>query len=308
MNLRIGILGLFHPRQFTVAAPRINAGAEPLTAQQAEVHLENGRVSCHSGSRRSVVPTVTARGIVRIAVPGRIEREYSGTVTIAAASEELMAVLEVPLESAVAAAVAAETPHAPPEAQKAQAVVARSYYLATRARHGSFDFCDTTHCQFFREMPGPDHPGTRAAEATRGSVLLHQGQSFGAMFFRSCGGRTLTAEHVKLDPSRYPYFAVECAACKASPSRWEARITRAEAARLPSENARLHLGRKYGWNRIASSDFQASDDGDYVILRGAGEGHGLGLCQRGSAAMARNGRDYRAILNHYFPHTTIKLA
>lgn len=39
--------------------------------------------------------------------------------------------------------------------------------------------------------------------------------------------------------------------------------------------------------------------------QGAG-GHGIGLCQRGASGMARAGRDFRAILDHYFPNTTIE--
>ena len=36
-------------------------------------------------------------------------------------------------------------------------------------------------------------------------------------------------------------------------------------------------------------------------FRGAGWGHGVGLCQIGAAAMACRGSDYRHILGHYFP-------
>lgn len=36
-------------------------------------------------------------------------------------------------------------------------------------------------------------------------------------------------------------------------------------------------------------------------LRGAGWGHGVGLCQIGAAVMATRGYDYRTILSHYFP-------
>ncbi|MBM4311213.1 MAG: SpoIID/LytB domain-containing protein, partial [Deltaproteobacteria bacterium] len=42
------------------------------------------------------------------------------------------------------------------------------------------------------------------------------------------------------------------------------------------------------------------------ILRGAGWGHGVGLCQIGAAAMAHAGYDYRAILAHYFQGAELK--
>ena len=42
------------------------------------------------------------------------------------------------------------------------------------------------------------------------------------------------------------------------------------------------------------------------ILRGAGWGHGVGLCQIGAAVMGAGGYDYRAILTHYFPGAEIE--
>jgi stage II sporulation protein D len=43
-----------------------------------------------------------------------------------------------------------------------------------------------------------------------------------------------------------------------------------------------------------------------IILRGAGWGHGVGLCQIGAAVMGEQGYDYREILGHYFKNTEIK--
>ncbi|MBP5505866.1 MAG: SpoIID/LytB domain-containing protein [Bacteroidales bacterium] len=42
------------------------------------------------------------------------------------------------------------------------------------------------------------------------------------------------------------------------------------------------------------------------ILCGAGWGHGVGLCQIGAAAMGARGYDYRAILQHYYPNSSLK--
>jgi peptidoglycan hydrolase-like amidase len=36
------------------------------------------------------------------------------------------------------------------------------------------------------------------------------------------------------------------------------------------------------------------------------KGHQLGLCQQGAAGMAEAGADFRTILNHYFPATSVK--
>lgn len=43
-----------------------------------------------------------------------------------------------------------------------------------------------------------------------------------------------------------------------------------------------------------------------VTLRGAGWGHGAGLCQIGALGMALSGIDYRAICRHYYPASTLR--
>ncbi len=40
-----------------------------------------------------------------------------------------------------------------------------------------------------------------------------------------------------------------------------------------------------------------------VVATGAGNGHGIGLCQWGAMGMARAGKDYREILRHYYKDT-----
>jgi SpoIID/LytB domain protein len=42
------------------------------------------------------------------------------------------------------------------------------------------------------------------------------------------------------------------------------------------------------------------------LLRGAGWGHGVGLCQIGAAVMASKGYSYKEILNHYFIDASIE--
>jgi SpoIID/LytB domain protein len=46
------------------------------------------------------------------------------------------------------------------------------------------------------------------------------------------------------------------------------------------------------------------EDGGFV-LRGAGWGHGVGLCQIGAAVMAGQGKSYEEILAHYYPGTNL---
>ncbi len=45
---------------------------------------------------------------------------------------------------------------------------------------------------------------------------------------------------------------------------------------------------------------------DRFILRGAGSGHGVGMCQTGAIGMANQGKSFQDILRHYFPRAEIR--
>ena len=69
---------------------------------------------------------------------------------------------------------------------------------------------------------------------------------------------------------------------------------------LRGEDFRLSLdpsGRK-----LKSSLCTMTKDGPkFLFSKGHGFGHGVGLCQCGAQGMARNGADYRKILQYYYP-------
>jgi stage II sporulation protein D len=219
-----------------------------------------------------------------------------------------MAVVTMDLETAVASVVAAEAaPDAPFEALKAQAVATRSYFVAARERHHQFDFCDTTHCQFLREVPTPGSAAAGAVAATRDLVLAYDSHPFAAMYTRRCNGSTHTPVEVGLSPGSYPYYSVECKYCRQHASRWSSRLPTQEAPVLhaSNENARLTIDRRLGWSTLRSNDFVVKKDRGQLLVEGTGEGHGIGLCQAGAKAMARSGADFREILRLYYPDTTV---
>lgn len=70
----------------------------------------------------------------------------------------------------------------------------------------------------------------------------------------------------------------------------------------------LEIRRMLSPTHLYSSAFttQPSDDGNALTLRGAGWGHGVGLCQIGAAVMSKRGFSYRGILYHYFRRALIE--
>ena len=68
----------------------------------------------------------------------------------------------------------------------------------------------------------------------------------------------------------------------------------------------LEIRRILSESHLKSSAFDVEMTQEKVILHGSGWGHGVGLCQIGAAVMASKGYDYRQILEHYYPETTIE--
>lgn len=51
---------------------------------------------------------------------------------------------------------------------------------------------------------------------------------------------------------------------------------------------------------LPSNYFDFKIEGDNVIIKGYGYGHGVGMCQWGAMEMARRGYNYKKILSHYY--------
>ena len=320
-TLRFGVFSLFKPTHLLVRPARNQILL--LTISNASVALDsefevrsNGeelKIFANGHNYRAASVLISARDggetEFALAIPGKIARKFRGTLEITQARRCLDAIITMDRELAVASAVKAEAPpDAPLEALKAQAVVARSFYFGSRDRHPDFNFCDTTHCQLLKSPPGPEDPAFIAAQQTRDITLRNRGSIVAAMFSASCGGRTRTLADAGITSNGYPYYSVEDAYCERNAKRWRARLTSTEArnlARSHSEHDRLELGRKVGWNVVPGNNYLAQNDGDAVIFEGKGLGHGLGLCQQGASAMARDGATFREILSHYFPNTII---
>jgi SpoIID/LytB domain protein len=60
----------------------------------------------------------------------------------------------------------------------------------------------------------------------------------------------------------------------------------------------LHIRRLLGG--LKSTLFEVARQGDAFVFRGAGFGHGVGMCQMGAIGMASAGRSHTQILGHYY--------
>ncbi len=208
----IGVFGLFHPTELRVEPAR---GHVLVVESGGRRETLEGNGSATIRSAAAVTDRNGAETTFFLSVPGpdrrnRIRRQFRGRLKVLEEGGHLVPVVEMERETAVASIVAAEAPGSPFEAQKAQAVVTRSFLIAARPRHTAFDFCDTTHCQYLRD-PGPaGGAARRAQQATKGLALTYGGQAIPALYSANCGGETRGAEEAGWRMNGYPYFGVEC--------------------------------------------------------------------------------------------------
>jgi stage II sporulation protein D len=339
-TVHVRVLQRLHPHAALFLGPARHA----VEASASVLRVDGARVA---------QPLQLEAGAWRVLVPGEAPRHYTGGLSLRAVQEELVVVLELPLEAYVESVVASETvPGTPEQALRAQAVVARSFLLAQGPRHKDADACDLAHCQVLRGhgVSASHLAAARAAtRATRGQVLvLSSGLVAETPFHADCGGHT--ADPVEVLGSAFTgAAAVEDSGC--APNPWQAVVSlRRFQATLgavlsgsssesggqgdlePATLALLTgqggyvvrvvapgggrsargdvvaraLDKTLGWGAVRSGRFTFHSVGSAVLVHGEGLGHGVGLCQAGAAWRAAHGETYAAILQHYFPFTSLR--
>ena len=118
-------------------------------------------------------------------------------------------------------------PDWPAEAQKAQAVCARSFALGT-SKHTSegYDLCNTTNCQVYLGANRATDASDAAVEATRGEYLTYNGEPVIGYFFSSDGGATEDA--VNVWGGDYPYLQGKEDPYETYDSSWSVTLTAEE--------------------------------------------------------------------------------
>jgi stage II sporulation protein D (peptidoglycan lytic transglycosylase) len=208
------------------------------------------------------------------------------------------------------------------------------------------DVCDLTHCQAYSGSAGVTPAIRQAITDSTGYILTYDDQPLEALYHSTCGGHTASVQGLwNESAASSPLVAVNDIDpltgdpfCAASPhSDWEWKIAKTilldfierayhnrvlpkiipgdherviavaiGPARIPVELFRSALGGKFGWNKLKSNRFSFEISGAFVIFSGHGLGHGVGLCQYGAIGLARQGKSWREILTHYYPHAELQ--
>ncbi|NLO22024.1 MAG: SpoIID/LytB domain-containing protein [Syntrophomonadaceae bacterium] len=229
----------------------------------------------------------------------------------------------------------------PMEALKAQAIVARTMTLAlleyengTRGKYNTDASDDHTEFQAYDEKRITERIA-KAVDETRGEVLTYQGKFAYALFSSVSGTKTASIEEgfpklkdkagylvpvetngISIAPEKYRNWTVKVPLSevrnimgskagdlsdikigKKGPSGRALTITAGEAS-IPA----VDLREKIGFDRLYSTYFtNIKAEGNNIIFKGSGWGHGVGMEQWGAQLMADKGKNAREIVQHYFP-------
>ena len=128
-----------------------------------------------------------------------VGKKYRGGLLFKSSGGTMQIINTVGLEDYLRGVVPKEMSESwPAEALKAQAVAARTFALYTKdeEKHEGYDLCSTTHCQAYGGIGSEAAAVNAAVDATRGEVMLHDGQIIYAAFHSDSGGYTANSEEV----------------------------------------------------------------------------------------------------------------
>jgi stage II sporulation protein D len=288
----------------------------------------------------SLDPTLIKAPIKIISSADYIEykgAQYRGIIEIKPVANKILIINVVNTEEYLMSVVPSEVPASwPQEALKAQAICARTYVIREMISRKSqaYDVDTSTNTQVYKGMTKEHQNTSRAVGETQGLILLHKGSPIQSFFHSNSGGVTEDPQNVWGNKVEYLVSVRSDYDKEGENYAWEDKFSQAQ---INNAFGNLNLGEiqdivvvnrfttsrvneieligTKGSKRIKGTEFRKlvgatkirstrfgirrEEDGNFFV-KGLGSGHGVGLSQWGSFAMAKENFNYREILNHYY--------
>ncbi len=153
-----------------------------------------------ANARFSSLKSVSFGSFNERAVPVRLDgKAYRGKLEVFVNSRGTLTIVNVvPIEDYLLGVVPKELSLPSLEAQKAQAVAARTYAIANVNGFAvrGFDLLPTVWSQVYGGVSAESRMGTQAVSETRGIVGTYKGKPINALYTSTCGGRTENSENI----------------------------------------------------------------------------------------------------------------
>ena len=224
------------------------------------------------------------------------------------------------------------------EYYKVQVLISRTYALKNKKRHinKGFNLCDEVHCQAYYRSNFSYNKIDDAVSATKDLVIVDSSNNLIESFFHAnCGGQTVEPDQVWNKKIYYLTSFKDTFCTKTRQANWEKKILKNKWLSYFQNNYFLNVNDsiinkrmlnfkqahrktffmdpKYGiplrdirnYFSLKSTYFNCFETKDYVLLKGKGFGHGVGLCQEGAIEMAKHNYTFSEIIRYYYPGTNI---
>lgn len=275
---------------------------------------------------------------LKLISPDRKPRFYEENLFISAEGSVLKCINQISLDNYIAGVVQAESGRRSfQEFYKVQAILARTFALSHLQKHAAdgFNLCDYTHCQaYFGKTTELDI--MKAVTETRGKVVVDDNLNLiDAAFHSNSGGQTANSEDVWGSKLTYLRSVNDTFSTKMPNAIWERKMSKddwltylklkhnypiqdsnarwhaltfkqdSRRSHLEANNVRVPLKNVRTDLQLKSTFFSIYPQGDTLIFKGRGFGHGVGMCQEGAMRMAKLGYKYPEVINFYYQKTQL---
>ncbi|HOL57059.1 MAG TPA: SpoIID/LytB domain-containing protein [Spirochaetota bacterium] len=272
------------------------------------------------------------------------ERYYAGYLKIVPEDGSFYIINYIPIETYLLSVLPSEVPVTfNIESMKTQAIAARTYayYFLIKSSEMEFDVDDTVLYQVYNGF-NPDFKKEeikkiyKAVKETEGLIIKYKDEPIIAYFHSNSGGRITSGKEYFGESSDFPYliskedpYSVDMPGYK-----WDFEIDIKEFCNklniyntndIKIENfiynqngfvkefnnetivlTSKDIRRLIGYSNIKSEKFILNIKDNKIIITGYGRGHGVGLSQWGAENMARRKKNFKEIINFYYPETKIE--
>lgn len=267
------------------------------------------------------------------------KREYKGDFELDVDNNSVQIINEIDMPNYLSGVMLSEVGSGRnSEYYKVQVLISRTYALKNNKRHNNkgFNLCDEVHCQAYYKSNVSYNNIDDAVSATKDLVIVDSSKNLIESFFHAnCGGQTVEPDQVWNKKIYYLTSFKDTFCTKTRQANWEKKILKSKWLTyfqtnyfLPINDSLINrkilnfkqshrktffMEPKYGiplrdirkYYSLKSTYFNCFETKDYVLLKGRGFGHGVGLCQEGAIEMAKHNYTFSEIIRYYYPGTRI---
>ncbi len=259
------------------------------------------------------------------------ERIYDDDIEISIEKGVLKIINNVDVEHYVAGVVQSEILGSCDSLEffKVQAIISRTYAINNMRKHykEGYNLCDDVHCQAYKSRCN-NFQILMATTLTAGDVIVDKNKHMiSAAFCSNSGGETINSESLWSIPTTYLKAVVDTFSNGMRNSTWEKKMPAKEwinylknSYNYPTDDTAMlrkafnfeQLTRKIYFHdsiplksmrkdlELKSTFFSVKKEGENVILKGRGYGHGVGLSQEGAIKMVRYRYKAHQIIKYYY--------